>query len=257
MSNNSVSGSGLRTLSREEMMAISGGEEPPKTLGTITVTATAVHVSLGSAFGGGGGGSKWGDLSNQAEPDLGVDDEAPILDVDDVVIENKIGRPLTEAEKQVINKLATAISSLSKAIGQLSNTSQVTMPDGSKLTGAQIKAIWGEMDFIINPAGTSYSNPTTAGQGSAVNYVTKEVKVNIDHLAGYAAWDAPGMNYYVLHEFAHMTTGSVNLMNSLSQGGWTEQERAQLERYTNDIARAIGNATGHSVISNPGYGYSN
>jgi len=121
------------------------------------------------------------------------------------------------------------------------------------ISGAQLKALWGEVDFAINPIGFQYNG--NANQGSGVDVYGRQVGVNIDHLGGYFARGSEGMNYFVLHEVAHMTSGGINLMNTLVAGGLTPAEHAQLERYTNDVALAIGNATGHTLIPDPGYGY--
>ncbi len=229
------------------MQSITGGDEPT-TLGTITVTADSFSVSLGAAFGGtGGGGGQWEDLSDQAPP---VED----LDVDTIVIENNLGREFTAEELAAVQALATAIANISIAISQLSNTAQITLPNGNTITGAQLKAIWGEVDFTINPNGFQYANGTP-GQGSGVEVYDRGVGVNIGHLAGYAAHGTPGMNYFVLHELSHMTTGAISLMSTLAAGGMDSAEAAQLERYTNDTALAIGNATGQTLLANPAFGY--
>lgn len=238
----------MRTLTENEMDVVCGGDDEPTTLGTITVTADAFFVSLGTSFGGGGGGGKGGEMS---------DEMGPIMDndLDEVAIENALGREMTEEERAVVQALATAIANLSNAISQIPNNATITLPNGNTITGAQLKAIWGEVDFTVFPNGHNYGNGYAAGQGSAVDTATRSVGVNIGHLAGYAAHGAAGMNYFVLHEVAHMTTGAINMMNSYSPGGFTQTEIETFERYTNDVALAIGNTTGQTLIANPGYGY--
>ncbi|WP_297800690.1 hypothetical protein [uncultured Brevundimonas sp.] len=245
----------MRVLTLEEVRAVAGGGDVTD-LGTIKVTARkrtpegwvlpeygraemfAVSEVVDSFYGGSG-------VSIVAQ------------DTDSIDIDVDIGRDLTVEEKKVIEDLKAAIREVTASINSLSSTVVITMPDGSQLTGNELKELWSKTDFKIVdvPNGDPYGNNGTGGafhqNGDPLFVIDINGANNSSNmgLMGYAANGQDGLNFYILHELAHVTSAGVAKTNEL--GSVSED----LERWTNTLATGIANAAGVSVGGfSPTYG---
>ncbi len=95
----------------------------------------------------------------------------------------------------------------------LSPKGQITLKDGSTVSGAQLNYDWLRTDFEINPVGTVYGEgtayPQTRGEAN-YNEGNPLIRVNIDTLAGYAGSGDAGLNFWVGHEMGHLTAANRN-----------------------------------------------
>lgn len=248
----------MRALSGTEVALASGdSDDEPTTLGTVTVhgqlgAGGGFFVSLGGSWGGGGIG---GEHRDHADP---IRDDSPVQndpDKEEVEITVNIQRALTQSERNALDALADAVSDASIAINAIPDNAEITLSNGAKVTGAELKEVWGKTDFTINERGTSYQNGTFRGEAD-YNGGDPRVSINIDNVEGYAANGAGGMNYLVLHELGHMTAAG-RASNQLNVGapenspGWIRNERI-----ANDTAHAIADSFGMSILGNPDAGYS-
>jgi len=190
-------------------------------------------------YGGGGGGG---------EP-------PPPADSDSNDVTNNITRPLTAVEQQAVADLNAKIAAVTNVINAIPDNAAITLSDGTTVTGAELKAIWAATDFVINEVGHTYANGTTLGEAN-YNGGDPVVSYNIDTLVNYNAHNG-GMEFLILHEIGHMTANS-RAHNALinSDGTVTAAEMDDHQRLANDIARAIANQGGLTIMSNPGSGYS-
>ncbi len=190
-------------------------------------------------------------LSSGAGPDLfwsvhldggwdgggGVFDPQP-LDGEAIEVLINFDRPLTDSETQAIENFQAAIAALTVAINALADNAELRLPNGAYITGAALKALWAQTDFIINDNHVDYGN---GGQGQAAMINGQPtISFNIGELDRYDYWFG-GMNYLVAHDFAHLTQwGTPFAYDQLT---------------ANDIAREILSASGLPYLSNPVFGY--
>ncbi|MDQ8756912.1 hypothetical protein RCO27_11810 [Sphingosinicella sp. LHD-64] len=231
----------IRELTYEELELVAGG--------SITITAhpydpwsdpwwyeQMFEDPYAGDYGSGGGGVLPPDSASQ-----------------DVTV--MIGRPLTQAEQQAVDALNAQITAVSNAINAIPNNTSITLADGTRITGAELKEIWSKTDFAIYDVGHVYANGTTRGEAS-YNGGDPVVSYNIDTLQQYNAL-AGGMNYLILHEVGHMTAAGRALNAVINADGQvTQTENDDNERLANDIARAIAANGGLSILVNPGSSYS-
>lgn len=178
-------------------------------------------VHLDGGWGGGGGAFDF------------VPDDASI----DVLI--NFDRPMTESETEALKDFQAAIEALTVAINALADNAEVRLPNGSYVTGAALKALWADTDFIIND-NVRYDNGTTGGEARMLDG-NPTVSFNIQYLDSYNNFYG-GTNYLIAHDFAHLTQFGMPF--------YYDQLTA------NDIAREILSAAGLPYLFNPGFGYS-
>lgn len=236
----------MRELTMTELELVAGGS-------TSDVTELDEIVVTGPGDGGGGGDwgdwGDWGDYGDYGDygdgggSGGGSTDTAPPPDEASVDVTDTINRPLTADEQKAVNDLKATINDVTKAINALSDASKITLPDGSTVTGLELKSLWAKTDFVINEVGTAYANGTTNGE-SNWNNGDPVFSFNIDLLEDYSNLTG-GMEYLALHELAHATqTGRAHNASSAPDN----------EQVANDIARAIANAGGLDILTNPGGG---
>jgi hypothetical protein len=177
---------------------------------------------------GGGGG---GDFSGGLGPP--IDYEPPVSHDGDP---NSIAAAAT---------LAAAITSVDDAIDNLPDNAVIRMPDGSTMTGAEIKALWNSMSFHVT-TGVNYG----AGRGGANHGAS--VAISSETVNGYFAHGANGLNFLLLHEIAHNTAFARSSYNAfwashLAAGGTASNFHPgttgyfeQNERVANNVARILG-----------------
>lgn len=211
----------------------------------------------------GNGGSDGGDYSFDGNGDASSGGSgspsgpapAPTPDGGAVEVIVRISRPLTAAEQKAVNDLRATVAQATTVINNLRDDDVITLSNGDQVTGRELKEIWANTDFTINEVNTPYPNGTTRGQAD-YNGGNPEVSVNIDVVVGYNLLDG-GLEHMVLHELGHMTgAGRESNAEMYQDGVVTEAERVANERVANDIARAIANAGGLTVMDGPASGYS-
>ena len=240
----------MRELTLTELELVSGGNNSD-------VTEVDEIVVIGDRGDGGGDWGDWGDWGDYGDyGDYGDggggaqgdadDGSTPPPDEASIDVTVNIERPLTAEEEAAINKLKEIRTEITNKINSIPNNEFITLADGSKVSGAELKQLWSKTDFIINEIGTEYDNKTTRGEAD-FNGGDPKISFNIDILKGYA--DSPGgVTYAALHELGHITGAGQNHNNSGSPIN---------EQVANDIARAIAHELGMVILSNPlGGGYS-
>jgi hypothetical protein len=237
--------SGIRLLMADELDAVSGGDgDDTDDVPTeeIIIVGNRWYVPFPLSYYGGGGGTA---TPNTPE---GTDQSS-------VQVEVNLNRTLTNEELAAVDALNNAIRAATQAINNIPNNAQITLPNGSTVSGAELKAMWASTDFRINEAGTGYANGTTRGEADYAGG-NPLISFNIDTVKGYNAHGAAGMNYLIGHELGHMTNAGRAYDTAAASGGYTPAETAYSEQLANDISRAIANAGGLQYLTNPTYGFS-
>jgi hypothetical protein len=210
---------------------------------TIVVTGQRSHQSNEIRWDD--GGTAGGDM-------LGGGDGvyvAPASDADQIEIQINV-HDLTLAQRQALTEFIAAIDRADHAINALADNAKLVLTiDGvtKEVTGAELKGLWANTDFVINPEGHIYANETDRGEANW-NFGNAIIGQNIDNIVNY--WGSQGenaMNFLVLHELSHLTAANT----------WANANSTSLntEIMANDIARAIGASDGLST-GDPTYGYS-
>jgi hypothetical protein len=234
---------GLRLLMEDELDFIAGGEgedgDELSTLPEIVVIAkpdrTEWFMPNHLSWGGG--------------PDINSPDGPEPTDASAVRMDVMFTRQLTALEQQAVNALAYAIHNTTAAVDAIPNTSIIKLADGKTVTGAELKEIWKNTDFVINENGFKYANGTDRGEAD-YNGGNPVVSFNIATLAAYSQLEG-GMTYLPLHELGHMTAAGRAQNESYLAGRSTYEQN---ERLANDIARAIADNSGDKILGEPGGG---
>ena len=231
---------GMRLLMEDELDLIAGGDgedgDELPTLPTIYVVAEPDRTSwyMPNFYSWGG------------SPGLNSPDAPEPTDASAVRMDVMFTRQLTADEQQAVNALAQAIQNTSAAIDAIADNAQIKMPDGRTVTGAELKGIWKNTDFVINENGHQYANGTDRGEAN-YNNGNPVVSFNISTLTAYSHLEG-GMTYLPLHELGHMTSIAREQYQN------TNASYEENERLANDIARAIADNVGHTILNNPGGG---
>lgn len=150
-----------------------------------------------------------------------------------------LDRPLTESESEALEDFKATIEALTAAINMLADNAEVRLPNGAYITGAALRELWGNTDFIIND-GITYQSGSTLGLADMVNG-QPTISFNIQALDQFNGM-AGGMNWLVAHDFAHLTQWGMPF--------YYDQLTA------NNIAREILSSAGLPYYATPGFGYS-
>jgi hypothetical protein len=167
---------------------------------------------------------------------------------------------MSAQEQTAYNHFVQNVHIQDTKINSLPDDAVLQLPDGTTVSGREYKDAWAKTDFEIYDIGHSYANGTTRGE-SDYNNGNPVVSLNIDILTAYDA-SPGGLDYLILHETAHLTPGQRMLasydLSNASDGGtaYTEAERHAFEQMANDIAAAVANYTGSTVLTTAGDGYS-
>jgi hypothetical protein len=191
----------LRELTDEEWSRVSGGfEDSGSEAQEIVVTGYRVNRYQSS------GGYNYYYTSTASSGTwstyYGAGSSADYADAASIDIDVKV--PMTDQVKADVAELRDSIAKTTEKINALSDTAKVIMPDNKVITGAELKALWARVDFVIT--GDNYGE-NRAGKVDVVNG-NATFHVNASHLHNYAGWDG-GTDFYVLHELAHATDAGV------------------------------------------------
>ena len=201
----------------------------------VVVTGAGWAPSSGPGGGGWGtGGSYDGNPELTINPSPGPGtmydpgnwwDIGP-TDEDEILIHVDLGREPTDEEKVTINLFAQRVGAADAFVKSLNDTEKITLRSGAQVSGADLKAMWSKLDFVIKPTGTPYVNLTTQGQ---VDYNGGDplATFSFDTIKNYN-FDYQGGMFLPLHEIGHLLSG----------GTYRDEIDA------NDIARAIANRFG-------------
>lgn len=208
-----------------------------------------------------GGGLSWtqtGASGGPADDPMGDTIAPPPLDEGgaaapderEITITVQINRTLTPSEEQALQKLQETITAIDAAIRALASNAILVLPNGKTVTGADLKAIWAKIDFVINE-NEPYGNLSYRGEANVFGQDTQNVSANDYQISfnihnqaldGYDHREG-GMNYLVAHELGHLTQW------------WTPNFNN--EQMANDIGRAILASAGLDYLGEPeGGGYS-
>lgn len=195
-------------------------------------------------YGGGGGGG--------GEP-MPTD-----ADSHDVTLGN-IDRPLKPEEQAAVDALKAFITKVTPAINAIPDNAVLKLKEGGTITGAEVKKIWANTDYVINEKDTKYRNETTRGEAN-LNGGNPVISFNIDLLVNKAentgyALSPGGIEFVALHDFAHLLGAAQAYDIVVTAGGLTAAEAASREQMANTIAWAIGQATHETLLTNPEHGY--
>ena len=202
---------------------------------------------------GGGGGSSTGSagfisfwsptgediidsLDESTEPDTGggaeYDPDEVDSDVNAIEVVVNINRPLSGEEIVALEALRDSIIRVNNAISALADNEMITLPNGSQVTGRELKEIWSKTDFVINDVGIEYDNGSRRGEAEFSNG-NPVISFNIDNVVNYNKHFESGTNYLVLHEVGHLTSANraYDMLVNISQ--------SLVEQMANDIASAI------------------
>jgi len=194
-------------------------------------------------YGGGGGGGG----------------EPMPTDADSHDVTSTIARPLTAEEQAAVDALKAFVDRVTPKINAIPDNAVLTLKDGSTITGAEVKRIWANTDYVINEKGTLYSNGTTRGEAN-LNGGNPVISFNIDLLVNKAentgyALSPGGIEFVALHDFAHLLGAAQAYDIVVTAGGVTAAEEAAREQMANTIAWSIGQATDETLLTNPKHEY--
>lgn len=206
---------------------------------TIVVTGKRLSGTYGVQFEGSYGGGDVVNPEGDSDSITPGGDEPQLTDEQEVTVTVNIENP-TDEQKKAVNDYLKAIDRLDKAIRSIPDNKKVTLYDGSTVTGAELKALWLKMDFVINPDTVFYDGQN---RGAAMyNGGDPIVYMNITNLVDYNAHGESGMNFLVGHELGHLTAA-----NRFHDGTNTDAG-ARYEQMANDISRAIAFSAGIDVL---------
>lgn len=135
--------------------------------------------------GGGDGDSRGGSDTTPAGPD------APHVTLD-------VSNPANFAKlQQAAVEMQNEVNAITAKIDALSDGARIQMPDGSEISGKDLKELWSNIDFQI-------TDRTTFGtdRGGAYDRATGIATFNVDTVMGWDAWTG-GLAFILLHEVAH------------------------------------------------------
>jgi len=162
----------------------------------------------------------------------------PDAEVIDVVL--NFDRPLTDSETAAFEQFKAAIEALTTAINALPDSAEVRLPNGAYVTGAALKALWANTDFIITDNQTYQDGAGFLGEAAMIgNQPT--ISLNIQALNQFNDFTG-GLNWLIAHELGHLTQWGTPLVYD--------------QRTANDIARALLSGAGLPYFATPGFGYS-
>ena len=170
---------------------------------------------------------------------------------------------MTPELEEAVEALAKLVATIDRAISTLSDTDVITLPDGRKVTGAEIKKIWASIDFEITDRSFG---PGRAG----ATLDDGTLQVNAGFFTQYYTDNGQdGLEWDVFHEFAHLTTAADDFYNDawfnytestpdtrqsehhFTTTGWFRSS----EMYANSLARDIGGHLGYHWGWDPPHGY--
>lgn len=149
----------------------------------------------------------------------------------------------TQDEQRIINAFKGQINNVGSRMSKLADKKvlSVHLSDGSTkdVTGAEVKKLWSNAKFQIDPAGTPYPNGTSRGASKDENGVTHFA---VDLLQSYApagteqSYTDKAMAYVILHDISHNTEAGTaeNLWQSKNgtkdqYGPYPNNERSQTQ----------------------------
>lgn len=234
---------GLRLLMEDELDLISGGDgEDADEIPTVTVVGhsdnTKTYYMTNLAY--------WG-----VGPATGSATSPEPTDASSIHIDVNLKRALNADEQKALDHLVDSVQKTTAAVNSIPDSARLTLSNGQSVTGAELKQIWSNTDFVINDNNFVYSNGTTRGEAND-NNGNAVVSFNISTLTGYDAV-ANGMDYLPLHELGHMTAAGKFENAAYGSGAASNNQNEQI---ANDIAYAIASYAGEGTVASPGGGYS-
>lgn len=245
---------GIRTLMLDELDLIAGGdgEDTDEATGAELNEIVVKQVDGIKTYANNLTLTNFADwLSWAGRAGLG-DGNVSTNDAESIEVNVNITRALTATEQAAVDHLNQSIQKVTDAIAKIADNAKITLSNGSTVTGAELKQIWQNTDFVINE-NENYANQSGRGEANAS---TQTVSFNIQTLVDYNA-NAAGTDYLALHELAHMTSAGVASNNSVwADGVLTAAENTANETLANDIAKAIGTQGGITMLTGDTITYS-
>ncbi|MHC9419455.1 hypothetical protein ACYZX9_12765 [Sphingomonas citri] len=170
----------------------------------------------------------------------------------------------SDDEKRIIDAFKGQIDNIDSRMSKLADNKvlSVHLSDGStkNVTGAEVKKLWSNARFQIDPAGTPYPNGTSRGASKDENGVTHFA---VDLLQSYApagteqSYTDKAMAYVILHDLSHNTEAGTAENIWQSQNGTKDQYGSypNNEKIANSIAKAIEIEIDLDPLTTVNYGY--
>lgn len=188
---------------------------------------------------------------------------APAPSLADRIVTVAINNP-TQDEQRIINAFKGQINNVGSRMSKLADKKvlSVHLSDGSTkdVTGAEVKKLWSNAKFQIDPAGTPYPNGTSRGASKDENGVTHFA---VDLLQSYApagteqSYTDKAMAYVILHDISHNTEAGTAENLWQSKNGTKDQYGSypNNEKIANSIAKAIEIEIGLDPLATVNYDY--
>lgn len=212
----------------------------------------------GTGSGGSGGSTSGPNYTDSENADgtgtfVGAIGRTTPTDESEISIDIMIFRTPTASEIQAIANFRDAVSQATNAIESINDAARVQVSPGRFVTGAELKAIWAKMDFVIHDTGTNLGGGTTTGIAGdfASDQPTQYTLGYLDSMD-----DFPGGSLFaMLHELGHMTQAGEDLWAAAYQDGHVDPtEMAANQRLANNVAFAVANAGGLPIYIDPFFG---
>lgn len=107
-------------------------------------------------------------------------------------------------------QLAARVNQVHGLVSQVDNAEILFLPQNNQLSALEFKNVWSKMSYVVTltnyghgKGGEVLTDPVT---GNATSFV------NANTLDGYIfnGGEEPGLNYYIIHEWAHTTPESIS-----------------------------------------------
>jgi hypothetical protein len=222
----------------------------------IIVTWTQHFMVPGYWYSNGGSSDGW---LNDLPPDGyysggGTTAGSELPDEAVIKIERTFDGPLSPLQSKALESLKIQIGRATEIVNSLPDTARVRLADGSVVTGAEMKALWAKVDFVINREGHTYANNTARGEA---NFRDGDpvISFNIDQVVTYYTTDK-GLSFLIAHELGHMTAAGRDFNRMVwADGVLTADENRLNEQIANDISRAFNEFGQEAYMDHPTHGY--
>jgi hypothetical protein len=151
---------------------------------------------------GGGDGGDGADGGGGDEANTPTDDNPPLVSGGVVNLHN------AEKVNQGVATLQAQIDAMTPKIQALADTATVMLPDGTVMTGAELKQLWNTIDFVVT------DQTFGTDRGGAYDSGSRVSAINVDTMNGWNAWPG-GLAFITLHEIAHSSEAAANVETAM------------------------------------------
>ncbi|KQT34809.1 hypothetical protein ASG29_01215 [Sphingomonas sp. Leaf412] len=231
-------------------------------VGKLRPTNPGVFVSYGRGLYG----------YKSTERNIGKTGTPERVEEGDIIVVGRASDPANATRlKAAMDNVAKTVAILTPIIRALSATKEYTLNSGEKVTGAEIKRLWGLIRFFVTdqPFGQNRDGSVQLIDGKLVDSLYFAAFEGADSYADPNYQNNAGMNFIIMHEVMHMTSASqthyddayTTFRETVPQpnetkwfantGGWF----GRTERFTNTLAKVFGDQQGFTPVTSPTFGY--